>query len=288
MHSAFPLALISTALAMASRIAIAAEAPLPAELAPFFTPPPEYANSFGEYRSLLVREDGSQITTPQEWESERNKIRTRWHEVMGEWPALLDKPRLEIVETTQRDGFTQHKVKVEVARGEITDGYLLIPGGAPKFPAVFVPFYEPETSIGVKGEGRDFAYQLTRRGFVTLSIGSPGGDARKPEPGKASWQPMSYLGYVAANCANALANLPEVDAERIGVVGHSYGGKWAMFGSCLHDRFACAVWSDPGIVFDEKRPNVNYWDPWYLGRMGESRGPEACPVTRIPAPARTR
>jgi hypothetical protein len=25
------------------------------------------------------------------------------------------------------------------------------------------------------------------------------------------------------------------------------------------------VWSDPGIVFDEARPSVNYWEPWYLG-----------------------
>jgi hypothetical protein len=48
-------------------------------------------------------------------------------------------------------------------------------------------------------------------------------------------------------------------------VGHSYGGKWAMFAACLYDRFACGAWSDPGIVFDEKRSNVNYWEPWYLG-----------------------
>src|SRR5262249_2231216 len=27
----------------------------------------------------------------------------------------------------------------------------------------------------------------------------------------------------------------------------------------------CGAWSDPGIVFDEKRSNVNYWEPWYLG-----------------------
>src|SRR5690606_21534565 len=33
----------------------------------------------------------------------------------------------------------------------------------------------------------------------------------------------------------------------------------------LDDRFACAVWSDPGIVFYEKNSNVNYWEPWYLG-----------------------
>ena len=38
-----------------------------------------------------------------------------------------------------------------------------------------------------------------------------------------------------------------------------------MFASCLYDKFACAAWSDGGIVFDEKRANVNYWEPWYLG-----------------------
>jgi hypothetical protein len=38
-----------------------------------------------------------------------------------------------------------------------------------------------------------------------------------------------------------------------------------MFASCLYDKFACAAWSDGGVVFDEKRSNVNYWEPWYLG-----------------------
>jgi dienelactone hydrolase len=71
-----------------------------------------------------------------------------------------------------------------------------------------------------------------------------------------------------------LANLPRVDPKRIGVVGHSYGGKWALFASCLDDGFACGVWSDPGIVFDEKRANVNYWEPWYLGyEPGRERKP---------------
>jgi hypothetical protein len=51
----------------------------------------------------------------------------------------------------------------------------------------------------------------------------------------------------------------------VGVTGHSYGGKWAMFASCLYEKFAAGAWSDGGVVFDEKRGNVNYWEPWYLG-----------------------
>src|SRR5262249_45168572 len=34
------------------------------------------------------------------------------------------------------------------------------------------------------------------------------------------------------------------------------------------------AWSDGGIVFDEKRANVNYWEPWYLGyEPGRERKP---------------
>jgi len=38
-----------------------------------------------------------------------------------------------------------------------------------------------------------------------------------------------------------------------------------MFAGALWDRFACVVTSDPGIMFDETRQNINYWEPWYLG-----------------------
>src|SRR5207237_3888925 len=102
------------------------------------------------------------------------------------------------------------------------------------------------------------------RGFVTLSLGSTPASFY-PNKEKAQLQPLSYHAYEAANCHTALTNLPQVDPKRIGVVGHSYGGKWAMFASCLYEKFACAAWSDPGIVFDESKPNVNYWEPWYLG-----------------------
>src|SRR6185295_6556214 len=84
--------------------------------------------------------------------------------------------------------------------------------------------------------------------------------------------PLSALAYAAANAHTVLAQRADVQADRIGIVGHSFGGKWAMFASCLYEKFACAVWSDPGIVFDERdrrkqnpSGSVNYWDVWYLG-----------------------
>jgi dienelactone hydrolase len=87
---------------------------------------------------------------------------------------------------------------------------------------------------------------------------------------------------VATNCAAALGNLDEVDPKRIGIVGHSYGAKWAMFASCLSERFACAAWSDGGIVFDESRANVNYWEPWYLGHDSKQKRQPGIPSAENP------
>jgi dienelactone hydrolase len=247
------------------------------EITPYFSPPPELANEFGSYRSPLIFADGRPVKTPADWRLRRQEILDQWHKVMAPWPPLIEKPRIEFLETKRRESFTQKRVRVEIAPGQTADGYLLAPDSQGPHPAVLAVFYDAETSAGL-GQGKnsqwlDFAHQLTKRGFVTLSIGSPG-SARSPNLGGAPCQPLSFLGYVAANGCNALANLAEVDARRIGIVGHSYGGKWAMFGSCLYEKFACAAWSDPGIVFDETRPNVNYWEPWYLGaEAGRQRKP---------------
>src|SRR5205807_7239737 len=99
---------------------------------------------------------------------------------------------------------------------------------------------------------------------VSISIGTPGGNAWKPETGTAQCQPLSFHAYVAANCWQALASLPEVDRKRIGVVGHSYGGKWALFAAALWDRFDAVAVSVPGIVVDVAQRNGHYWGTRYL------------------------
>jgi hypothetical protein len=245
----------------------------------FFQPPAQFAGDFGQYLSPRKFNDGQPVENPGDWPRRRRELLDHWHKMMGPWPPLLARPACTVLATEEKEGITLQRVRLEIAAGRHEEGWLLLPSGRGPFPAVVVPFYEPETSIGRQGKLRDFGWQLAKRGFVTLSIGSPGGDARRPDPGapgstNALWQPLSFLAYVAANAHTLLTQRPEVDPRRIGIVGHSYGGKWALFAGALHDKFACIVVSDPGIVWDEARPNVNYWEPWYLGRDPErSRRP---------------
>ncbi|MEO9003152.1 MAG: hypothetical protein ABI288_00370, partial [Ginsengibacter sp.] len=246
------------------------------KIAPFFTPPVEYKDQYGTYRSPLKFYDGRSVRTKKDWIKRREEILSRWNTMMGEWPPLLKDQEMKILDSVQRDGFMQYTVQFYWTPNEQTKGYLLIPDGKGKKPAVITVFYEPETAIGWGKSDRtkttcDFAYQLTKRGFVTLSIGTT--EATKadtyslyyPDIDHAQVEPLSMLACAAANAWYELSNIPQVDSTRIGIMGLSFGGKWSMFASCLFDKFACAVWSDPGIVFDESRSNINYWEPWYLG-----------------------
>jgi len=241
------------------------------EIAPYFEPPEEWRDKLGKYRSPLRFNDGSKVRTATDWARRRNEILKDWHELLGQWPALITKPQIQVLQEKRRENFRQLKVRFKWTPVEFTTGYLLTPDNQGKLPAVVTVFYEPETAVGLgKNPHRDFALQLARQGFVTLSIGSTETTNNRtyatyyPSIEKATVQPLSMLGCAAANAWHVLASQPEVDAQRIGIVGHSYGGKWAMFASCLYDKFAAAAWSDPGIVFDT-RPSVNYWEPWYLG-----------------------
>ncbi|HUG93276.1 MAG TPA: sialidase [Planctomycetaceae bacterium] len=243
-------------------------------IAPYFAPPEHYADDYGEFRSPLKFDDGRPVTNAREWAKRREEILRTWHELLGPWPEMIERPEVEYVKQEPRDGFVQHTVRFDMAPGHPTTGYILVPANARaaaedagRRPAVLVVFYEPETGVGLKGERLDFARQLARRGFVTLSIGM-GASLYYPNRDAAQLQPLSALAYAAANAWHVLAARDDVDPERIGIVGHSYGSKWTMFASCLYERFACAVWCDGGIVFDEKRANVNYWEPWYLGYEG--------------------
>jgi hypothetical protein len=234
-------------------------------IASAFSPPKELADDFGKYRSPLKFNDGREVKSAADWTQRRKEILATWHGLMGQWPKIIERQDIKYGDETERENFVQQSVEFQMAPEHTTRGYLLVPKSPGPHPGIVVVYYEPETAIGVnEKEYRDFALQLAKRGFVCLSMGI-GASLYYPNKERAVLQPLSANAYAAANAYHVLAGLPNVDDNRIGIVGHSYGGKWAMFASCLYDKFACAAWSDGGIVFDETRPNVNYWEPWYLG-----------------------
>ena len=286
----------------------------PKDISEFFVAPEISRTDLGPYRSPLTFDDGTRVQNAQDWLRRRQEILSTWHNAMGPWPPLIENPRVEVIGSTNRSGVLQRQVRIEVALDrEMVDAFLLIPEeaavGNPR-PAVLVLYYDAESGVGWGAPQRDYAWQLAQRGYVTLSMGRPNaridlehlppkrndpylGPAGKP----VRVEPLSALAYAAANARTVLAQQAEVRKDRIGVIGHSFGAKWALMTSCLDDQFACAVWSDPGIVFDERdrrqqNPSgvVNYWDVWYLGfELGQIADPQnPGPFRKLPSEGQAR
>src|SRR5213082_2278119 len=78
------------------------------------------------------------VRTADDWQRRRKEILAYWHGQMGAWPALIEKPKVEELESRHRETFIQRKVRIEMASGQTDDGYLLIPDGPGPFPAVLV------------------------------------------------------------------------------------------------------------------------------------------------------
>jgi hypothetical protein len=146
-----------------------------------FTPPPELVDDFGTYKSLLTFQDGTPVKTAADWQRRRKEILAVWRSSIGSWPELIGKPKIQYSEQKRWDNITQHRISVEIAPDDQTvAGYLLVPDGDGPFPAVLVVYYDAETGAGLGKELRDFGYQLAKRGFVALSIGTPEFCSLKP------------------------------------------------------------------------------------------------------------
>jgi hypothetical protein len=77
------------------------------KLAPHFRPPPDLAGDLGEFRSLLSFDDGRKVESAADWKARRQEILRYWRSVIGEWPPLLEKPALEVLEEKPREDFAQ-------------------------------------------------------------------------------------------------------------------------------------------------------------------------------------
>ncbi|MCP4171030.1 MAG: sialidase, partial [Fuerstiella sp.] len=141
-------------------------------IAPHFQVPEKYQGDTGGYGSVLQFHDGSPVKSVEDWQRRRKELLSDWTKFLGKWPDLISDPKVEVLETVRRENIVQLKVRFLWTPKEQTTGYLLLPEGQGKHPAIVTVFYEPETAIGLNKEHRDFAIQLARRGFVALSIGT--------------------------------------------------------------------------------------------------------------------
>jgi len=152
---------------------------------------------------------------------------------------------------------------------------------AGRLPVIIVPYYDVDTPAGADlggrrytpGGTRAFARLANQRGFLAVSLKWYGeADAEgydeavyqlaKRHPGVA---PLGKWIWDLQRVIDYLQTRPDVDATRIGIIGHSLGGKMALYGAAFEPRIKAVVSSEPGISLKFS----NYQDFWYFGKAIE-------------------
>jgi dienelactone hydrolase len=213
--------------------------------------PPFYADK----SNLLVWRDADgrdhPVRTPADWARRRAHILANMQLVMGPLPDPSRQVPLavEVKEEVRTERFTRKKLTFAVEAGDRCWAYLFVPHArAGKLPAVLClhPTSRPlgkgvPAGFGEKPD-RHYAVHLAERGYVTLApdyVNSGDYQVNPYENGYVSATMKGIWNHMRA--VDLLQSLPEVDPERIGVIGHSLGGHNSMFLAVFDERIRCIV-----------------------------------------------
>ena len=223
-------------------------------------------------------------------------------ELRAQWEKMLGAPRCTmkcglrpaLIKTLDGDDFTAKLYRQ--SNGPTTWQRVLVmypKGTTAPCPAVVAPFYNPNKMSRLNLEtGEDLLHEnaetigygrdLVKRGFVTIMsetyhltyIDRPKNDqdlndftrwrraAAKLNEEEPGWTGVGKLVADTQLLIDLLEADPLVDASRIGIIGHSLGGKISFYTGCLDPRVKVIVSSDFGIGWDQ----TNWSDPWYWGK----------------------
>ncbi len=218
---------------------------------------------------LELRDDDGKphpVKTSADWAKRRQHILAHIQAVMGPLPDAKTKVPLDVKVTdeTKTEKFVRKRLTFAVAKGERVRAFLLLPVNLKgKAPAVLC-LHSTNGKLGAEvpaglGGSPDLHYaaHLAERGYVTLapdypSFGEYDFDFAKSDFAsgsmKAIWNNMRAV--------DLLSELPEVDASRIGCIGHSLGGHNTMFTGVYDTRLKAMV-SNCGFTSFPKYYNGN-------------------------------
>lgn len=223
------------------------------------------------------------VPTVAEWHARRVELQAKFLELIRDQrkPAkpLLD---LQVHESIVVDDVYERRlISYQVEGDERARAYLGIPlklsGKAPGVVALHGTYERGIEQAAGLIDDPDKAYldHLCRRGYVVIAPEHFVAGDRIPAAGAydtaefhrkhPEWTAVGKFTYEHSIAVDVLASLAEVDAERLGVMGHSLGGHGAIFLAAYDERLK-AVACNCGASFFRHNPGVDNWarDHWYV------------------------
>jgi dienelactone hydrolase len=240
---------------------------------------PAFANADHHDLSVYLDSGGTrrEIRSAEDWQLRRRQIVENLQRVMGPLPEESRRPELNVrtIEEVRDGKFVRRKISYQSDPEDRLTAWLLLPAdaGTEKRPAMLCLHQTirngKDEAVGLAGtENMHYGRELAERGYVVLapdypSLGEHDYDfAKHPEYAsgtmKAIWDNVRAVDLLAA--------MPEVDPERIGVIGHSLGGHNALFTAVFEPRLKAVVTSC-GFSSMRKDDLPSWTGPRYMPRI---------------------
>ena len=194
-------------------------------------------------------------------------------------PHEISDVEYKILESVKEDGYTRQLIEYDSC-GDKVSAYLLLPDVLEHNPAILINHQHNREHhlgksevCGLAGNPlQAFGSALVRKGFVVLAPDSICFEQRRKDPaveGFDFWQHFDEMCYRiitgdylmkkvlsdAMNGITLLSNMDYVDKNRIGTLGHSYGGNTVLFLSALDERIAFSCASGSACTYKNRMTN---------------------------------
>ncbi len=248
------------------------------------------APRYSDHSQLLVYLDGEgrqhPVKTPEDWAVRRRHILAGMEEAMGPVPDRSNLPPfdVELKARMEGDGFERLTMSFVTEPGDRLCAHLYLPGGRrPERRVAAVLALHPTSPLGKDrvtksggGPTRMYAFELAQRGYVVMAPDYPSfGDYEGYDFAADRYDSGTMKGiFNHMRCVDLLQSRPEVDPERIGVIGHSLGGHNAMFAGVFDERLKVVVSSCGWTPFhDYYGGNIKGWtSDRYMPRLRDVYG----------------
>lgn len=245
---------------------------------PYNQAPKGFETANGKLTSLL-NADGRTITTTNQWSDKAAQIKTKWKNLLGTCPGDISSPVLRTIKTFREPDYIGTLAALQVEPDASENVFIMEPNRPSEKPrpAVIVPFYDVDAAAGKDMGGRrytppgvtSFALLAVQQGYVAIAVrwfGESYGESYSEAVANLALRHPGCTGLGkwvsdARQVVTYLSQRPDVDSTRIGIIGHSLGGKMALYAAAFDERIRATVASEPGIGFSHS----NYADYWYFG-----------------------
>lgn len=209
-----------------------------------------------------------------DWPRERQQILKSVRSVLGKPPESAIELQVKTIEETEEFGYVRRRINYFVDEWNRLSAWLLIPDGAEDNPAIICMHRKvaqgKDEPAGLIGESMyAFAKRYAEQGYVTLapdcitageriSSGLPAYDTKNFYKEFPRTSALAKMLADHQKCIDILSGMREVDADRIGAIGHDLGGTNALLLAAFDDRVRACVASCAFVPFSAD-PDPDRW-----------------------------